>query len=92
MQQESAQILGLQVLAWLASDPDRLQGFMASSGADPGTLAASARDPGFLGAVLDHLMQDDQTVIAFCDQHGLSYTAPQTARAALPGGEAWHWT
>ena len=92
MQQESAYVLGLQALAWLAADPDRLQGFMASSGADPATLAASASDPEFLGAVLDHLMQDDQTVMAFCNDHGLAYTAPQAARTALPGGEAWNWT
>lgn len=65
---------------------------MASSGADPATLAASASDPEFLGAVLDYLMLDDQTVMEFCNAHGLPYTAPQAARAALPGGQAWHWT
>ncbi|MCX7286657.1 MAG: DUF3572 domain-containing protein [Rhodobacterales bacterium] len=92
MQQESAYVLGLQALAWLAADPDRLHGFLASSGVDPTTLAAQAADPEFLGAVLDHLLQDDQTVMDFCNETGLPYTAPQAARSALPGGQAWHWT
>jgi hypothetical protein len=45
-----------------------------------------------LGAVLDHLLGDDQMVIAFCDAHGLPYTSPLAARAALPGGDTLHWT
>jgi Protein of unknown function (DUF3572) len=92
MQQESAHVLGLQALAWLAADPDRLHGFLAACGIDPATLAARAADPEILGAVLDHLLQDDQTVMDFCNEHGLPYTAPGAARSALPGGQSWHWT
>ncbi len=91
MQTNAAQLVGLQALAWLASDDERLAGFMAATGADPGTLRNKAEDPEFLGAVLDFLLMDDAWIMAFCDQHGLPYTAPQIARAALPGGEAQHW-
>jgi Protein of unknown function (DUF3572) len=42
--------------------------------------------------VLDHLLGDDQAVMAFCDAHGLPYTAPLAARSVLPGGETLHWT
>ena len=53
---------------------------------------ARAGDVDFQGAILDFLMMDDAWVIAFCDQHALLYTAPQAARAALPGGAPIHWT
>lgn len=92
MQQESAHVLALQALAWLVSDDDRLAGLMAESGIDPSSLRLHAGEPEVLGAVLDHLLRDDQAVIAFCDAHGLPYTAPMTARAQLPGGDSLHWT
>jgi hypothetical protein len=92
VQQDSAQVLALQALAWIAGDEDRLAGFMAQTGAGPAELRARAADPDFLGAVLDFLLTDDQFVIGFCDSQGLPYTAPQTARAALPGGASFHWT
>jgi hypothetical protein len=37
-------------------------------------------------------LRDEQAVIAFCDSLALPYTAPMTARAALPGGDTLHWT
>lgn len=85
-------MLALQALAWLAEDEDRLTGFLGASGIAPGSLRDMAGDGDVLGAVLDHLLLDDQWVIAFCDQHGLPYSAPLAARAALPGGDATHWT
>ena len=56
------------------------------------TLPAQAADPEFLGAVLDFLLMEDATVIAFCDAMGLRYDSPMQARAALPGGPGPHWT
>lgn len=92
MQQESAHVIALQALAWIVSDDDRLAALMAESGIDPSSLRRSADEPEVLGAVLDHLLRDDQAVIAFCDAQGLPYSAPMTARAVLPGGDALHWT
>jgi hypothetical protein len=92
MQQESAQILALQALAWLVADDELLSAFLSATGAGLGDLRARAGDVDFQGAILDFLMMDDQRVIAFCDQHTLPYTAPQAARAALPGGAPIHWT
>jgi Protein of unknown function (DUF3572) len=92
LQQESAQVIALQALAWIVSDDDRLSGLMSESGIDPAALRMSAGQPEVLGAVLDHLLRDDQAVIAFCDAHGLPYAAPLTARAVLPGGDSLHWT
>jgi hypothetical protein len=92
MQQDSAQILALQALAWLVADDDLLPAFLNATGASLADLRARAGDVDFQGAILDFLMMDDAWVVAFCDQHDLPYTAPQIARAALPGGAPVHWT
>lgn len=92
MQQESAEVLALQALAWLAGQEDLLPVFLNATGAGLDDLRARAGEAEFQGAVLDFVMQDDAWVVGFCDAHGLSYTAPQAARAALPGGQVAHWT
>lgn len=89
---EAAETVAAQALAWLAGDPERINGFLVMSGLSPSELMQRAGDPRVLGAVLDHVMSDDGMVMAFCDAAGLAYTVPQAARAALPGGEVWHWT
>ncbi len=85
-------MIALQALAWIVADDDRLAGLMAESGIGPGSLRDQAGEPEVLGAVLDHLLRDDQAVMAFCEAHGLAFTAPLAARAILPGGDALHWT
>jgi len=92
MTQESAEIVGLQALAWLAGTDDLLPVFLGATGASEADVKAQAADPAFLGAVLDFLMNDDTWVVAFCDSVGLDYTTPMMARAALPGGEQVNWT
>lgn len=90
--QESAETLAAQVLAWVAEDADRLNAFMAMTGAAPADLVRNIAKPAFLATVLDFLLTEDALVIGFCDTRGLAYTAPMQARAALPGGTPWHWT
>jgi hypothetical protein len=92
VQQESAHVIALQALAWIVSDDDRLASLMAESGIDPAGLRAHAGEPEVLGAVLDHLLRDDQAVMDFCDAYGLPYAVPLSARSALPGGDSLHWT
>ena len=89
---ESAETLALQALAWLAADDALLPVFLGSTGAGEDDVRARASDPEFLGAVLDFLMMDDAWVMQFCDAHALPYDRIMPARAALPGGEAVHWT
>jgi hypothetical protein len=92
MQQDAAQVLALEVLGWLATQDELFPSFLNASGADLAEVQRRAGDPEFLGAVLEFLMMDDAWVIAFCDQQGHPYTAPQAARAALPGGAVTNWT
>ena len=62
--QDSAERLAIAVLSWLAQDEDRLLPFLQASGLAPGDLREAARHSGFLGAVLDHVMGDEPSLIA----------------------------
>jgi hypothetical protein len=92
MQRESAEILALKALAWLAGNKELLPVFLGSTGASAADLRERAADPEFLGSVLDFLMLDDAWIIAFCESQGLPPEAPMQARQALPGGAQVHWT
>ncbi|MFN3642690.1 MAG: DUF3572 domain-containing protein [Gemmobacter sp.] len=87
-----ADVVALQALGWIAADDGRLAAFLDLTGLAPADLRARAQEPIILGAVLDFLMQDDRTVLAFCADAGLPPDAPMAARTALPGGDLPHWT
>jgi hypothetical protein len=90
--QDSAEIIGLQAVAWLAANEDLLPVFMGASGVSEADLRQGLGDPAFQGSVLDFLLMDDAWIIAFCDANGLAYEVPMQARAVLPGGGEMHWT
>ena len=68
MSPQRAEILGLQALGWLAGDGDRLDRFLAISGADPGILRQAAAEPDMLGAVLGFLLSDEALLLSFCEE------------------------
>ncbi|QPH56249.1 DUF3572 domain-containing protein [Pontivivens ytuae] len=92
MTPDTAQGLAIDVLGWLATDDEKLGAFLALSGASAGDLRERMREPEFLGFLVDFLMQDEATLIAFCDATGHAYDAPQRARQLLPGGDVPDWT
>jgi Protein of unknown function (DUF3572) len=92
MKAEAAETLALNALGWLAGNDDLFPSFLTATGASLDDVARRAGEPAFLASVLDFLLGDDAWVTGFCDTAGLPYTAPMQARAALPGGQAWHWT
>ena len=89
---ESAEMLALQALTWLAANDDLMLVFMDATGAAQDDLKGQAADPAFLGAVLDFIMMDDAWVMAFCDASSLPYDRLIMARAVLPGGQQVNWT
>ncbi|MBE2274967.1 MAG: DUF3572 domain-containing protein [Rhodobacteraceae bacterium] len=91
-EQESAQILAIRALAFLAADDDLLLPFLAQTGLDPEELRARAEDPHLLAAVVDFLLSEDSRVLAFAAEAGIRPEAVLALRAALPGGDAPHWT
>lgn len=92
MRQESAHILGLQALAFVAADDDLLLPFLAQSGLGAADLRARAEDPDLWGAVVDFLLAEDARVLAFAAAAGIAPALVPALRAALPGGEVPHWT
>lgn len=87
-----AEALAARALAWMAGDADLIGGFLAASGAGPAELRASAADPGFLGFVLDYVLAEEATLIAFAEAEGVRPELVSRARAALPGGDLPNWT
>lgn len=92
MTRMEAESLAAAALLWLAQDEERLGGFLGASGLSAADLRASAAEAGFLGFVLDHLLADEAAVLAFAADTGHPPQAALAARAALPGGDAPHWT
>lgn len=91
-QTPDAETIALRALAFIASDEEAMGGFLGRCGADIETVRNRAKDPEFLGFVLDHLMTEDESVIAFASAEGLDPTQVVEARAALPGGDTPNWT
>lgn len=92
LSKDRAEIVGVQALGWLAGNEDLLPIFLGSTGASTEDLRANVQEPEFLGSVLDFVLMDDAWVVAFCDAAGIDYNDIANARAALPGGEQFHWT
>ena len=86
---EVAEIVAVQALSFIASDPERLGAFLAESGLGPETLRGAAADPRFLAHVLDFVMRDDATVKAVAAASQLHPTNIAAAHQALndPGLE-----
>ncbi len=91
-QKSDPKILGLRALAFLASDPEAMGAFLGQCGADIDTVRDRANDPEFLGFVLDHLMTEDESVIAFAAAEGIDPLEVIHARTLLPGGDTPDWT
>ena len=61
--------LAILALSFIASEPERLERFLALTGLGPETIRGAANSPGFLIAVLDHVAQDEGLLRAFALQH-----------------------
>ena len=80
---EVAEIVAIQALSFIASEPERLGLFLAEFGIGPETLRTAASDPRFLASVLDFIMRDDATVKAFAEVSQLHPTNIAAAHQAL---------
>jgi hypothetical protein len=83
---EEAETLGLQALAFLVEENDRINRFLQLTGVDAGDLARLAPQPSFLLAVLDHLSGDEALLLEFSRQSNVEPEAIAHARRALGGG------
>jgi hypothetical protein len=81
---ESAQTLALQAIAFIAGDDELLERFIALSGCGLDQLKHRMADPAFLGGVLDFLLADETSLLAFTAATELAPESPQAARHHLP--------
>lgn len=88
----AAEDLAVRALVWIAERDELAAGLLGASGAAAEDLRARAADPEFLGFVLDFLLADEEALLGFCADSGLSPDAPMRARAGLPGGDLPNWT
>jgi Protein of unknown function (DUF3572) len=82
---EAAQALAVAGLAYLASEPEHLGGFLAATGIGPDDIRKASRDPSFLAGVLDHFSGNEPLLIAFAQHQGIDPTEVERARAELGG-------
>lgn len=84
---QTAEMLAVQALAFIAEDDGRLSGFIASTGIAVQSIRDAAREPNFLTGVLEHILADENLLIAFAGSAGLDPAEVARARQAL--GKAW---
>jgi hypothetical protein len=84
---ETAEMLAVQALAFIAEDDSRLGAFVASTGIAVQSIRAAAREPDFLAGVLEHILSDETLLIAFADGAGINPAEVPRARQAL--GTIW---
>lgn len=82
---ESAEILAIQALSFIAEDAERLSRFLAVTGLEAQSLRDAAREPNFLLGVLDHLVGDERLLTQFATQHEFTPEVVTRARDLLAG-------
>ena len=80
-------MLAVQAFAFIADDDSRLNGFIASTGIAVQSIRAAAREPNFLAGVLEHILADENLLIAFAERAGFNPAELALARRAL--GNVW---
>jgi hypothetical protein len=83
-----AEHLCAQALAYLASDEERMWRFFDLTGLSPDTIREVAGTPGFALAVLDHLLGDEQLLLAFAADSSVDPAAVMKTRSRLAGPHA----
>ncbi|WP_439576171.1 DUF3572 family protein [Phreatobacter sp.] len=81
-----AEATAVAALAFLAAEPDRLSRFLALAGLGGADVRAAAGEPGFLAAVMEHLMSEEDLLLAFAADQGIRPEAVVRAAHALGAG------
>ena len=82
---ETAEMLAIQALSFIAEEPDRLAAFLNASGLTIERLRESATEPGFLAGVLEHMLADESLLLAFAAAADIDPADIARARGALGG-------
>jgi hypothetical protein len=80
---EEAELLAIQALGFIAEEPERLNGFLSTTGIPLGHIRAASAEPDFLAGVLEHMLGDESLLIAFAASAGIDPAEIARARSAL---------
>jgi hypothetical protein len=80
---EAAEMLAIQALGFIGEEPERLAGFLHSSGLAVEQIRDAAQEPRFLVGVLEHMLGDESLLLAFATSVGVDPAAIGQAHAAL---------
>jgi Protein of unknown function (DUF3572) len=83
----TAEMLAIQALAFIAEDPERGARFLGMSGIAAEEIRAAARESAFLAGVLEHMLGDENLLIAFAASAGIDPGEIAQARSVLGGPE-----
>jgi hypothetical protein len=83
---DAAEALALQAVAMIAADEDLLPRFLALTGCGLDELRVRLAEPEFLGAVLDFVLESDETAQKLAELAGIQPETLLLARSKLPGG------
>jgi hypothetical protein len=92
MTPRAAEQVATAFLHWLVQDPERLHGFMTTTGASADDLRRGLDDSALALAALDHLMSDEPLLLMACQALDLPPETPARAQIALGGGPGMNWT
>jgi hypothetical protein len=89
---QSAEDIVASVLAFLASEPERLARFFILTGLRVDTIRAVSRTPGFAASVLDYVLADEKLLLAFASgaeirPEELAHVRRNLNRAPEPQGD-----
>jgi hypothetical protein len=85
---ETAEMLAVQALTFIAQDEERLGRFLSVTGIGPAEIRDAAREANFLAGVLDHIAGDERLLLAFAEQAGINPAEIPRARTALEARSA----
>ncbi|MBL0942304.1 MAG: DUF3572 family protein [Alphaproteobacteria bacterium] len=85
----NAEIIALQALNFIFENEDYQSAFLENSGISIGDLNADLiKNPETLAAILDFILEGDQTLLGFCEIAQLTHQDVWRARLQLPGSPA----
>lgn len=87
MKQDQAEVIALQAVGYLSENEYALNALMAQSGLGPDDFKNGLSSASFLAGLLDFLLQDEGTLLDFCQSLNMSPEEVVKARRALPGGD-----
>ncbi len=79
-------MLAIQALAFIADDQQSLARFLDITGIEVEQIRTAAREPGFLAGVIEHMLSDENLLVAFARSAAIDPAEVARAASVLRGG------